>query len=87
MEAGEPALSDLYPKEHLALLDSVHQIERMATRAHDASTQKKGNKTKSKVLGRSAATGKFVLRPASKGGKLSMRAANTAVKHILEKRH
>lgn len=41
------------------------------------------SKVSSPVLGRSAATGKLVLKPASKMGSVSMHAANTAVKSVL----
>lgn len=40
-----------------------------------------------RALGRSAATGGFVLKPASKPGKLSLRDAKTAVKDALDKKH
>jgi hypothetical protein len=38
------------------------------------------------VLGRSAATGGWVLKPASKPGGLSMRKAKAAVERVLQKK-
>jgi hypothetical protein len=35
-----------------------------------------------RILGRSPATGRFVLKPASKRGTISLRAAMTAVKNV-----
>jgi hypothetical protein len=46
----------------------------------------KKSKASSVVLGRSAATGKLVLNPASKAGAVTMQAANTAVKVVLHNR-
>jgi hypothetical protein len=53
----------------------------MATRSSD-SAARRSDRQDSKVLGRSAATGRFVLKPATKGGSISIREANTAVKTV-----
>jgi hypothetical protein len=53
----------------------------MATKSSD-SPARKSDKQDAKVLGRSAATGRFVLKPASKRGSISIREANTAVKTV-----
>ena len=53
----------------------------MATRSSDT-TARKSDRQESKVLGRSAATGRNVLKPATKGGSISIREANTAVKTV-----
>lgn len=58
----------------------------MATKSSEL-TKRKGGSGAGKVLGRSAVTGGFVLRPASKAGKLSMREAKTAVRRALDKKH
>ncbi|MBW8859200.1 MAG: hypothetical protein JF570_05560 [Caulobacter sp.] len=47
-----------------------------------ASTAAKGAKNSGAVLGRSEATGRFVLRPASKTGTISLREAKTAVSNV-----
>jgi hypothetical protein len=47
----------------------------------------KASRAKPAILGRSAATGKFVLVPATnKGGTITMQAANSAVKNISSKK-
>jgi hypothetical protein len=46
----------------------------------------KTGKKDSKVLGRSAATGRFVLRPASKPGSISVREAQTAASNVAGKK-
>ncbi len=61
-------------------------IANMATTASE-SVKRRPSQGDAKILGRSAATGKFVLKPASKSGRLSMREAKTAVKDTLEKKH
>jgi len=58
----------------------------MATRSSESLKGKSAHGA-GKVLGRSASTGRFVLRPASKEGKVSMREAKTAVKRVLDKKH
>jgi hypothetical protein len=61
-------------------------IGRMATRASD-SVKGKDSKHDTHVLGRSAATGRYVLRPASsKGASITIREANTAVKSVSHKK-
>jgi hypothetical protein len=57
----------------------------MATRSSE-SLKGKSASSAGKVLGRSAVTGRFVLKPASKPGKLSMREAKTAVRRALDKK-
>ena len=49
----------------------------MATRTESATT--KSSKHGATVLGRSAATGRFVLAPASKSGSVTLKKAKTAV--------
>lgn len=44
------------------------------------------SKHAARVLGRSAATGQFVLRPASKTGSISIAAARAAVKSLNNKK-
>jgi hypothetical protein len=65
----------------------LNALAKYARRYHkEHMTQKssfKKVKGSSVVLGRSAATGTFILKPASKGGAVSMRAANTAVKGVM----
>lgn len=52
----------------------------MATRASESSKGKDA-KTDSRVLGRSAATGRFILRPASsKGASITFKEAKKAVR-------
>jgi hypothetical protein len=63
----------------------LDHIRRMATRSSE-SLKRKGGNGAVKVLGRSAATGRFVLMPASKPGKASMKEARTAVRYALEKK-
>jgi hypothetical protein len=41
----------------------------------------------SDILGRSAATGHFIHKPASKGGSISMKEANTAVVSVISKKN
>ena len=53
----------------------------MAT-THSESTSHKNGKHGSEKLGRSAATGRFVLKPASKPGSISLEQASTAVKSV-----
>lgn len=43
-------------------------------------------KENEKVAGRSAATGRYVLKPASKRGSISSKDANTAVKNVNDKK-
>jgi len=57
----------------------------MATRSPESPKGKSASGA-GKVLGRSAITGRFVLKPASKPGKLSMREAKTAVRRALDKK-
>jgi hypothetical protein len=52
----------------------------MATRPQSNSA--KSGKPAGSVLGRSAATGRYVLNPASKAGSISVRDAKTAATHI-----
>lgn len=52
----------------------------MSMRAH--STASKSGKSEGAVLGRSAATGRKVLKPASKTGSISTRAAAAAVRTV-----
>lgn len=49
------------------------------------SNRSSNNKQNRLVLGRSAVTGQYVLRPASKQGAASIRAINAAVKTVLAK--
>lgn len=53
----------------------------MASRTSESATHK-GEKRDTQVVGRSAATGKFILKPASKPGAVSIKRANTAVKSV-----
>lgn len=58
----------------------------MATRASD-SIKLKGTKQDTRVLGRSAATGRFILAPASsKGASITIKEANSAVKSVSSKK-
>jgi hypothetical protein len=57
----------------------------MATRSSE-SPKGKSASSAGKVLGRSAIAGRFVLKPASKPGRVSMREAKTAVKRALDKK-
>jgi hypothetical protein len=59
----------------------MHHIAPMATNSSDSHSRKAG-KSRSQVLGRSAATGMFVLKPASKGGSISLSEARKAVRTI-----
>jgi hypothetical protein len=55
----------------------------MATRTtgkHSSSSAK----SRPTVLGRSPATGRVVLKPASKGGSISIRAAQAAARDVLD---
>jgi hypothetical protein len=47
---------------------------------------RKGKERETKVLGRSAATGRFVLKPATKAGSVTQREAKTAVKSLRDGR-
>jgi hypothetical protein len=69
----------------LAICKPVNHIGAMATRAPE-SVSKKSVKHGGQVLGRSAATGRFILMPASKTGSITIRDANTAVKLVLSKK-
>jgi len=55
----------------------------MATRSDTASN--KAGKHESTVLGRSAATGRFVMTPASKRGSISIQEAKAAAKSVTGK--
>ena len=52
----------------------------MTTSTQSVST--KSDKRSGEVLGRSAATGRFVLRPASKGSTITVREAKTAARGL-----
>lgn len=52
----------------------------MATRSETIDSS--GGRQPGSVLGRSAATGRYVLKPASKTGAISLRDAKTAVAHL-----
>lgn len=57
----------------------------MATRASESIG--KGTKHDARVLGRSAATGRFILRPATKkGASITIKEANTAVRSVSSKK-
>ena len=56
----------------------------MTMRPH--STGAKSGKPNGSVLGRSAATGRFVLSPASKTGSISVKAASTAVRNVIARK-
>lgn len=62
---------------------SAH-IKRMATRTESASSR--NDKSGRVVLGRSAATGRFVLKPASKSGSVTQKAAKSAVAKVSERK-
>jgi hypothetical protein len=51
-------------------------------KARIKSTSSERSKPASKVLGRSAVTGRFVMKPASKAGSISVREARAAVAHL-----
>jgi len=58
----------------------------MVTSASE-STNRKDTKHDTRVLGRSAATGRFILHPASsKGATITIKEANTAVKSVSSKK-
>ena len=58
----------------------------MATRVSE-SVKGKDTKLDSRVLGRSAATGRFILRPASsKGASITIKKAKTAVRRVSSKK-
>jgi len=60
----------------------------MAKKAHKAahkSTVRSASGGKTKVVARSALTGRFVLRPASKPGVISIQKANNAVQAVSSK--
>lgn len=57
----------------------------MATRASESTTHPAKPRT-SEVLGRSAATGGYILKPKSKTGSISLRQASAAVKTVLSKK-
>jgi hypothetical protein len=59
----------------------MHHIVAMASKSSD-SPSRKTTKSGSQVLGRSAATGMFVLKPASKGGSVSLSDVRKAVRTI-----
>lgn len=70
----------------LASAGSKVHIDRMATHAPE-SIKRKPAKDASRVLGRSAATGSYVLRPApTKGGSITLREARSAVKNLASKK-
>lgn len=52
------------------------------TRSTSDSAAPKSKERDAKVLGRSAATGRFVLKPATKAGSVTQREAKTAVKSL-----
>ena len=56
-------------------------IADMATKSSDSLSRKTG-KSGAQVLGRSAATGMFVLKPASRGGSVSLSDVRKAVRTI-----
>ena len=53
----------------------------MASKSYK-SVSGRDSKYKPDVVGRSAATGRFVLKPASKRGSISIKEANTAVRSV-----
>ncbi|MGA9581010.1 MAG: hypothetical protein WBR13_03445 [Allosphingosinicella sp.] len=53
----------------------------MASRSSESSARD-GDKKDGRVLGRSAATGRFVLKPASKRGSITVREAKTAASSV-----
>ena len=65
----------------LARSASKEHIHGMATKSSDSATPKRDGRD-AKVLGRSAATGRYVLKPASKGGSTSYQDVKTAVKSV-----
>lgn len=60
-------------------------IERMATQSSESALRPAKPRT-SQVLGRSAATGGYILKPKSKTGSISLRQASAAVKSVLSKK-
>ena len=62
----------------LAPADFAAHIQFMATQL-DSPPRKKGKNDE--VLGRSAATGRFVMAPKSARGSITVKQANTAAKH------
>jgi len=70
----------------LASPDAKRHIGGMATNASE-STSRKDTKHDARVVGRSAATGRFILQPASsKGATITVKEANTAVKSVSSKK-
>jgi len=53
----------------------------MASKSNKSVSEKDGN-YRPNVIGRSTATGRFVLKPASKHGSISIKEANTAVRIV-----
>ena len=64
----------------LAPIGLYTHIPVMKTRT-EATSSKRSNPAR-KVLGRSAATGRFVMKPASKPGSISIREATAAATHL-----
>lgn len=64
----------------LAYLPSEGQISPMATAASTSSRKSGGD---AKKVARSAVTGRFVLEPASKGGKITIAKARSAANTVL----
>jgi hypothetical protein len=77
---GAAALRFPVSSHALAPNKAVPHIDRMS--AKPASTSTKTHRNDGAVLGRSAATGQFVLKPASKMGAISLRQAKTAVASV-----
>ena len=78
MEEPENAFAD--PMTRLATPHDRTHIPGMATRTE--SSRGKSPKHGAPVLGRSAATGRFVLAPASKSGSVTLSKAKTAVTSV-----
>lgn len=69
----------------LACVSPKRHIDDMVARSSESTNGKEG-KHDARVLGRSAATGRFILRPASKVGSITIKEANTAVKSVSHKK-
>lgn len=72
------------PHSELAPAAHTPHIATMATKSSD-SVQRKTGKSGARVLGRSAATGRYVLSPASKGASVSVKEVTAAVENLRSK--
>jgi hypothetical protein len=73
--------------DHASLVKDVIHVH-ISAMAKKTSTRarKEPERSDSRILGRSEATGRYVFKPVSRGGSVSMKQINAAVKNALGKK-